>query len=49
MSFDYETNNLIALSLAGHFECVYLVDIETSHYIVFADNELVSNPEYPEG
>ena len=28
---------------------VYLVDIETSHYIVFDDNELVSNPEYPEG
>ena len=49
MLFDYETNNLIALSLAGHFECVYLVDIETSHYIVFADNETASNPEYPDG
>ena len=49
MSFDYETNNLIALSLAGHFECVYLVDIETSHYIVFADNESASDPEYPDG
>lgn len=49
MSFDYETNNLIALSLAGHYECVYLVDIETSHYIVFADNESASNPEYPDG
>ena len=49
MSFDYETNNLIALSLAAHYECVYLVDIETSHYIVFADNESASNPEYPDG
>lgn len=49
MTFDYETNNLIALSLAGHFECVYLVDLETGHYIVFADNESVSNSEYPEG
>lgn len=49
MTFDYETNNLIALSLAGHFECVYLVDLETGRYIVFADNESVSNSEYPEG
>lgn len=49
MTFDYETNNLIALSLAGHFECVYLVDLETGSYIVFSDNESVSNPEYPEG
>ena len=49
MTFDYETNNLIALSLAGHFECVYLVDLETGRYIVFADNESVPNPEYPEG
>lgn len=49
MTFDYETNNLIAQSLAGHFECVYLVDLETGRYIVFADNESVPNPEYPEG
>lgn len=48
MSFDYETNNLIALSLAGHYECVYLVDIETNRYIVFSDNESPSNSEYPD-
>lgn len=49
MSFDYETNNLIALALAGHFECVYLVDLDTNNYIVFSDNEAVSNSDYPEG
>ncbi len=49
MSFDYEINNLIALALAGHFECVYLVDLDNNNYIVFSDNEAVSNPDYPEG
>lgn len=49
MSFDYETNNLIALSLAEHYECVYLVDLDTNHYIVFSDNESVANSDYPEG
>ena len=48
MSFDYETNNLIALALAGHFECVYLVDLETNRYIVFADNDTVPDPDFPE-
>ena len=49
MYFDYETNNLIALSLAEHYECVYLVDLETDHYIVFSDNESLPDSEYPEG
>ena len=48
MSFDYETNNLIALALAGHYECVYLVDLETNRYIVFGDKDTVPDPEYPE-
>ena len=49
MYFDFETNNLIALSLAEHYECVYLVDLETDHYIVFSDNESLPDSDYPEG
>ena len=48
MSFDYETNNLIALALAGHYECVYLVDLETNRYIVFGDKDTVPDQDYPE-
>ncbi len=47
MIIDRETNNLIALSLAKHYECVYFVDIETNNYIVFTGKESVSESEYP--
>ncbi len=47
MIIDNETNNLIAISLAKHYECVYLIDIETNNYIVFTDSESVKNTEYP--
>ena len=47
MIIDNETNNLIAISLAKHYECVYFIDIETNNYIVFTDSESVKNTEYP--
>lgn len=47
MIIDNEINNLIAISLAKHYECVYLIDIETNNYIVFTDSESVKDTEYP--
>jgi diguanylate cyclase (GGDEF)-like protein len=47
MIIDHEINNLIAVSLAKHYECVYLVDIETNKYIVFNDNNYAFSSEYP--
>lgn len=34
-----EVFNQIAFSLARHYECVYYVDLDTNHYIVFTDRE----------
>ena len=34
-----EVFNQIAFSLAKHYECVYYVDLDTDHYIVFTDRE----------
>ena len=47
MIIDSETNNLIAESLAKHYECVYCIDIESSNYIVFSGSEAVDDTEYP--
>lgn len=47
MIIDDKTNNLIAISLAKHYECVYLVDLETNQYIVFTGSDSVSSSEYP--
>ena len=44
---DPEIFNQIAFSFAGHFECVYYVNIETGHYIVFADDEYLEASEFP--
>ena len=44
---DPDVFNQIAFSFAGHFECVYYVNIETGHYIVFADDEFLNNSEFP--
>ena len=44
---DPEIFNQIAFSFAGHFECVYYVNIETGHYIVFADDEFLEASEFP--
>ena len=44
---DPEVFNQIAFSFAGHFECVYYVNIETGHYIVFADDEFLEASEFP--
>ena len=44
MIIDSETNNLIAETLAGHFECVYLIDILTTRGFVLSDKE--GNPDY---
>ncbi|MCR5106404.1 MAG: diguanylate cyclase [Eubacterium sp.] len=49
MIIDSETNNLVAETLAGHFECVYLIDIESNNYIVFSGGETVKDTEYPDG
>ena len=43
---DPDVFNQIAFSFAGHFECVYYVNIETGHYIVFADDDWKMNPDY---
>lgn len=47
MIIDDKTNNLIAISLAKHYECVYLVDLETNQYIVFTGSDSESSSEYP--
>ena len=44
---DPEVFNQIAFSFAGHFECVYYVNIETGHYLVFAEDEFLENSEFP--
>jgi diguanylate cyclase (GGDEF)-like protein len=47
MITDPDIFNQIAFSFAGHFECVYYVNIETGHYIVFAEDEFLDNSEFP--
>lgn len=44
---DPEVFNQIAFSFAGHFECVYYVNIETGHYLVFAEDDFLENSEFP--
>ncbi len=39
--------NQIAFSLAKHYECVYYVNLDTSHYIVFTDSEATGASEFP--
>lgn len=45
---NFEVFNQIAFSLAKHYECVYYVNLETNHYIVFSDSEDVSSNEFPD-
>ena len=49
MNIDPGTLDQIAFSLAEHYQCVYYADIETGHYIVFADNypQQDGEPEFP--
>ena len=44
---DPEVFNQIAFSFAGHYECVYYVNIETGHYLVFAEDEFLEASEFP--
>lgn len=45
---NFEVFNQIAFSLAKHYECVYYVNLETNHYIVFSDSEDGSSNEFPD-
>ena len=42
-----EVFNQIAFSLAKHYECVYYVNLDTNHYIVFTDSEATGASEFP--
>lgn len=42
-----EVFNQIAFSLAKHYECVYYVNLETNHYIVFTDTNDGEESEFP--
>lgn len=44
---DSETFNQIALSLARHYECVYYVDLESGHYVVYTEDAAFSETDYP--
>ena len=42
-----EVFNQVAVSLAKHYVCVYYVNLDTNHYIVFSDSILAGSAGFP--
>ena len=47
MSSSENINYQIAFTLAAHFECVYYVDLNSGHYIVFSESNADAGNEFP--